>query len=329
MKPETFNKRVGKPMGDLFAATIERGRRIRELGFNLVEKWECEWASEKRGDINLQVRVQKYDLKDHLNPRDALLGGRTNGLKLYHETTPGDGKTIRFYDIRSLYPYVNARKPYPVGHAKVVTSEIEPLENCHLRYQGLFKCTVAPPTDLYIPVLPIRTQDKKLVFALCGLCAEEKQNTSCTHSDMERELSGTWTHVELIMGIKRGDRIVRVTEIWHWDTWTTKLFEGYINTFYAVKEQSSGWPSWVETDEDRKRHIANVQEMDGVTLDCNKVEKNAGLRQVAKLALNRLVAIIIYIYIYIYLISNLGFVCMLCWDFYVLACGENLHKDLI
>ena len=39
-----------------------------------------------------------------LNTRDALYGGRTEGMRLHH--TAGVGETIQYVDVMSLYPYV-------------------------------------------------------------------------------------------------------------------------------------------------------------------------------------------------------------------------------
>ena len=81
-------------------------------------------------------------------------------LKLYHEAIPGE-TVIRYYDIKS--PFVNSCRPYPIGHPQVLisTKEIGPLDTIHRRVEGLVKCTVKPPRQLYIPVLPMRTPSPK------------------------------------------------------------------------------------------------------------------------------------------------------------------------
>ena len=273
-------------MGDLYTATVERGRRIRAAGYRLVEKWECHWTSEKKRDPRLAERLKSYDLEEPLRPRDALFGGRTNGLRLYQDTVPGE-TIIRYYDIKSLYPFVNARRHYPEGHPTILLGDFEPLSTAHLRYKGFVKCKIVPPRQLYIPVLPIRTAQKKLLFPLCRTCAEEQRQSACTHDERARALHGTWPHVSIIKAVEKGYRIVSIIEVWHWERWTDTLFSDYIDTFYAVKEQASGYPQWVTDDAGRRQHVDNVLSRDGVRLDPAKVEKNPGLRQVAKLALNR------------------------------------------
>ena len=41
--------------------------------------------------------VSSLDIMDRLNPRDSFFGGRTNAIKLYHETDK-PGETIEHYD---------------------------------------------------------------------------------------------------------------------------------------------------------------------------------------------------------------------------------------
>ena len=86
-------------------------------------------------------------------------------------------------------------------------------------------------------------------------------------------------------------------QIWHYDQWAkydgedpeTGLFTEYINTFLKIKQQASGWPDWVQTEEDKKRYVRDYHDREGILLDPTKIEKNGALRQLAKLCLNRYV----------------------------------------
>lgn len=181
---------------------------------------------------------------------------------------------------QSLYPYVMTKKEYPVGHPTIHVGDFEPLDTVHLRYRGLYKCTVLPPNDLYIPVLPVKTATKKLMFPLCNACAVAEQQHPCDHSPEDRQLSGTWTHVELLKAMEKGYRMVSVAEVWAWEEWSADLFSGYMNTFFKIKEEASGYPAWCLTEADRDRHIEQVFATDGVRLEKAKIMKNPGLRQV-------------------------------------------------
>jgi len=69
-------------------------------------------------------------------------------------------------------------------------------------------------------------------------------------------------------------------------TRTGGLFAEYINKFLRLKQQADGWPSWVKTEEDKDRYILEYEEKEGIKLDPTQIEKNAGLRNLAKLMLN-------------------------------------------
>jgi len=69
-------------------------------------------------------------------------------------------------------------------------------------------------------------------------------------------------------------------------TLTGGLFAEYINKFLRLKQQADGWPAWVKTDEDKDRYIREYEEHEGIKLDPSQIEKNEGLRALAKLMLN-------------------------------------------
>ena len=184
------------------------------------------------------------------------------------------------YVKQSLYPYVMSKRKFPVGHPNIHVGDFHPLDTVHLRYRGLYKCTVLPPDDLYMPVLPVRTASKKLMFPLCRTCAAAEQQEPCKHNPEERQLSGTWTHVELLKAVEKGYKIVSVDEVWEWSEWSSELFSGYMNTFFKIKEEASGYPAWCKTEADKAQHVEQVFQTDGVRLNSRKIEKNPGLRQV-------------------------------------------------
>ena len=47
-----------------------------------------------------------------------------------------------------------------------------------------------------------------------------------------------------------------------------------------------GWPTWCTNEELKQQYIDNYLENEGIQLDRARIEKNKGLRQVAKLCLN-------------------------------------------
>lgn len=69
-------------------------------------------------------------------------------------------------------------------------------------------------------------------------------------------------------------------------TQTGGLFAYYINLFLKIKQEASGRPSWVESDDDLKRYVESYEQREGIVLNPEKIEHNAGLRSLAKLLLN-------------------------------------------
>jgi len=64
------------------------------------------------------------------------------------------------------------------------------------------------------------------------------------------------------------------------------LFAEYVNKFLKLKQESSGHPSWVQSEADKDRHIEEYRRAEGIALDNASISKNAGHRTLAKLKLN-------------------------------------------
>ena len=58
--------------------------------------------------------------------------------------------------------------------------------------------------------------------------------------------------------------------------------------FYKLKEESSGFPAKVNTDEEKQRWVEENERRYGCKIDLEKVKKNPGLRYISKLMLNSL-----------------------------------------
>jgi hypothetical protein len=117
---------------------------------------------------------------------------------------------------------------------------------------GLMKCMIVPPKNLYHPVLPFRYI--KLLFCLCRSRVQELNTTSeCQHlRDAERCLEGTWLIDEVRLAVDRGYKILKVQEVYQYEvtqydpnTGKGRHFVDYINTFLKVNAVASSYPSWV------------------------------------------------------------------------------------
>ncbi|KAL4223399.1 hypothetical protein ACF0H5_016870 [Mactra antiquata] len=136
--------------------------------------WECDFKQQQSENTELNDFVNSLEIVSPLEPRDAFYGGRTEAFKLFEEAL--DTKTINYYDVTSLYPWMNKRCKISMGHPDIITDDFKDLH----RYEGLVKCKVLPPRGLYIAVLPTKCNGK-LLFSLCRTCGETYQNYTCQH----------------------------------------------------------------------------------------------------------------------------------------------------
>uniref|UniRef100_A0A1I8HKB1 DNA-directed DNA polymerase n=1 Tax=Macrostomum lignano TaxID=282301 RepID=A0A1I8HKB1_9PLAT len=261
---------------------------------------ETEWFTRELERHNYSVRViweHEYDtvlasqadfiaatahLRAPLKMEDALYGGRVECF--IPHAVASETETLKYRDVVSLYPTVQSKDPYPIGHP-VQHPTPQVLDSDALAsYFGIAKVTVLPPSNLHIPLLPYRVQ-KKLFFGLCRTCMEQQQcGDDCDHSDEQRALTGTWATPELRKAFQLGYRLQAVHALAYWTEKRTGLFSDYVSTFLKLKAESSGSPGM--SDEDKAAYIADFFAKEGVTLD--KVEPNPGLRFVAKIFLNSL-----------------------------------------
>ncbi|KAG8227913.1 hypothetical protein J437_LFUL011841 [Ladona fulva] len=202
-------------MATRFEATVRKTEDLRNAGFEVVEKWECEFDREIRVNDELSAFLSNnpFPTEPPINPRDAFYGGRTNCVRLHHKADVASGETIRYLDVCSLYPFVNKYRKYPVGHPQIFLGEDCPELD---EVEGIVRCFVIPPTSLYHPLLPLRLKGK-LVFPLCRSCAEEERQDDCDHVDAEA-ITGTWVSDEVKVAVREGYRVSRIHEVWQYRT---------------------------------------------------------------------------------------------------------------
>lgn len=69
--------------------------------------------------------------------------------------------------------------------------------------------------------------------------------------------------------------------MWDYAQWDDGLFRQYVNTFVALKQQASGWPSGCESPEQQQAYLDEFERLEGVKLNPDLIEKNPGLRMIA------------------------------------------------
>jgi hypothetical protein len=268
-----------RKMCDVYEATIEREKRLQALGFTVKSIWEHDYRTLRETD-EMKLFLDTFDIVTDLDPRDSFFGGRVGGYKLFREAKADE--KIEYVDFTSLYPFVNKTKKYPTGHPTIIRENFQAISN----YFGLIKCKVLAPANLYHPVLPVRAKGK-LFFPLCKQCVMDN-SSDCRHFEEERSFWGTFTTIEVIKAIEKGYKVLEIREVWHFEKTSSDLFSEYVNYFLRLKQESSGFPDWVETREDQAKYIDEYCRHEGILLREDKIVENPGLRAFAKLCLNSL-----------------------------------------
>jgi len=173
----------GESLEQRYDRTVKKAEYIRSLkNTTLIEIWECEWDKQvkKNKDIQQFIKTHCANLYDGLIPKLAFKGGRTECFRSLYKCS--EKQEISYLDITSLYPWVMARKNLPVGMPRVYKNNFPELDKVH----GLVDCTILPPSNLKLPILPFSC-NSKLLFGLCRTCMEETNNNDSNHTEKERE----------------------------------------------------------------------------------------------------------------------------------------------
>ena len=72
-------------MEKLYKDTVRKVKYLKDQGFKVEQKWECELKKELDEDQEMKQFFKDHELVDPLQPRDAFYGGRTNAAKLSHQ----------------------------------------------------------------------------------------------------------------------------------------------------------------------------------------------------------------------------------------------------
>ena len=136
-------------------------------------------------------------------------------MRLHYKIKEGE-ESVQYCDM-SLYPYICKYFKFPIGHPIIhVGDACADIEAC-LKMEGLMKCKIVPPKDLYHPVLPYRC-DKNLLFCLCRTCVpEHNAKSECRHlSDVERCLEATWVIGEVRLAVAKRYKILEILDVYEY-----------------------------------------------------------------------------------------------------------------
>lgn len=278
----------GASMNTRYESTFTKIDKLKKFGYEVIERWECSFRKQLT-DSEVADYTENHPLliNTPLNPRDAFFGGRTGNTRLYYKTR--EDEKIKYLDVCSLYPWVCKYGKYPIGHPKVRVGPECPEELGNV--EGLIKCKILPPRDKYHPVLPLKANNK-LLFPLCRTCAL-RSCTICDHDEEQRALIGTWVMDEVIKAVELGYTILKIYEIWDYNTLcydsdkrTGGLFTDMMDRFLKIKQQASGWPKNCNSIEEKEVYIEKFSKYEGIKLEFSDIVENPGLRALAKLILN-------------------------------------------
>jgi hypothetical protein len=251
----------------------------------------------------------------------------------------------------------NFNTEYPIGHPQVVdvnraVNWTKPEDT--QPYRGIFKVFLVPPDQLFLPVIAEKIRGK-LFFHCCHNCAMKSESRArrlrsaytqrigeklCPHDDEQRGFVSTVDSLELEMALSKGYRVTFFYSVYHWDQWSDQLFRPYVQQMMQLKVrewecfeqiiflqiEASGWPSSVlvpdDPEEEQRRKQAYLdrnQQVYGINLDTERMEKNPGMRYLAKLCNN---SMFVFLKKMLYILKR-----QFRWGRWALRC--NLVKDLI
>ena len=158
-----------RTVNEVYYTTEKKAAMLRQAGYQVIEKWECDFNPDKKTDPQLKSFLQDLKMVPPLEPRDAFYGFRTAAATLYAKGDPGED--IKYCVVTSLYPWVNKYKEYPVRFPIIYTN---PSQQDIDQYFGVAQVDILAPEHLYHPVLPVHSNGK-LTFPLCASCVREEQ----------------------------------------------------------------------------------------------------------------------------------------------------------
>ena len=207
------------------------------------------------------------------------------------------GEELRYFDISSCYPFVLWQEPFCSGKHKIIMGK----ELCSIMTEqdgelycdkapffGVALCSVLPPRNLHIPLLPYSDPEKKLcVYTLCQACAQKgNQGRNCHHVDSDRAILGNFTHMELNMALKLNYRILKFYEVYAYPK-QERLFSHFIQFFARTKVMCSPVPSSFSSVESYTSYInKKLQLKDSFQIKPEDMSPNSYLRNHAKWAMN-------------------------------------------
>jgi len=104
------------------------------------------------------------------------------------------------------------------------------------------------------------------MFPLCSACDDTTNQGDCTHSDEERCIVGKRVADGVRKALEMDYDVVELFEFWEntftcfdKDSHAGWYFAEYVNMFLKLKQESPGYPSWVQCEDDKDRYIEDYR----------------------------------------------------------------------
>ena len=99
-------------MGDLYQRTLDTQRYLESEGYTYITEWEMDFAKSMADNEHMSIFVKSLEFDAPLEPREAF-------------KEANEDETIDYYDVTSLYSYINKTGKVPLGHPLIVTNNFE------------------------------------------------------------------------------------------------------------------------------------------------------------------------------------------------------------
>ena len=124
-KNDFFSIFGGKTMRSSRTEVYNRKVQLEDEGYKAILMWQCEWNELIKNEPEIIAHLSEIDdklklCKDPIEPRHALLGGRTEATAVYAKADLSKDESIKGVDFTSLYPAVMKQDEFPTSHPSVL-----------------------------------------------------------------------------------------------------------------------------------------------------------------------------------------------------------------
>ena len=258
-----------------------------EPDFRYIVVYSCEWDKKKKDPQTPEYQFMECLFRqrplNRLNPRDSLIGGRTDFFNLSWTSELQPDENFFIVDVNSLYPFIMLKHEFPCGTAKTLYEKnLDYLRYCpreksflynNTKCMGILQCQILPPSNLKYPMLPYKCNDE-IMYGNCRKCMENRA-LFCNHSKFERAITGVWTFEEIAAAIQRKYELLNMYEA---VVYTEKCnpFRDYIAHLLKFKIKSG--PKLTEDELESVNDILNLP----THLTHDMFEKSDAMKIVAK-----------------------------------------------